>query len=145
MHSLPDNEQPYEGTHDDSSASHISGADFLAAQNAYIVTKLWSKFFQVHDEQNKKKSEMSVEHQTHLTVIMRESHQLKKLMSFSGIGVMKILSNLFSPWSPGVRMKISFLHTQIPNWSTIHTVMSGMPANILETQTMMMVMMTLWS
>ena len=54
MHSLPDNQQPYEGTHDNSSASHMSGADFLAACHAYIATKPWSKFFQVYDEWNKK-------------------------------------------------------------------------------------------
>ena len=50
MSSLPNNKQPYEGTHDGSSASNRQ-----VAQNTYIATKPWSKFFKFYDEQNKKK------------------------------------------------------------------------------------------
>ena len=77
-----------------------------------------------------------------LVLITRKSHRSKKLMFFSRIGVMKILCNLFAPWSPGVRLKTLFLHTQIRIQSMTHTAMSGMLANTLGSRA---TMMTLWS
>ena len=59
---------------------------------------------------------------------------------------MKILSNLFTPKSPGVRVETFFLHTQTPSWSMIHTAMSGMLVNTLGSQTMMtLATMAVWS
>ena len=75
-------------------------------------------------------------------LIMRESHRLKKLTSFSGIGAMKIISNLFAPKSPGMRVKTFFLYTQTFSWSMIDTAMSGMLVNTLGSQT---TTMAVWS
>lgn len=43
--------QPYQGTHDASAVSNISGTDFQAA---YIATKPWLNFFQAHKLLKKK-------------------------------------------------------------------------------------------
>ena len=61
-----------------------------------------------------------------LDSIMKKSCPSKRLMSSSGIGAMKTLSNLSTLGLTGERVKIFFLCTQICNWSTIHTVMYGM-------------------
>ena len=89
---------------------------------------------------------MPAQHQTCLNC--KKSHQLKKLMSFFGIGALRILSNLFAVRSPGMRVKTLFLYTQTPNWSMIHTKISRMLANTLGSQTTMTtmtVMMPVWS
>ena len=67
-----------------------------------------------------------------LDSIMKKSCPSKRLMSSSGIGAMKTLSNLSALGLTGKRVKIFFLHTQIRNWSTIHTVMYGMLASTLD-------------
>jgi hypothetical protein len=67
-----------------------------------------------------------------LDSITKKSRPPKRLMSSSGIGAMKTLSNSSALGLTGERVKIFFLHTQIRNWSTIHTVMYGMLASTLD-------------
>ena len=113
---------------------------------SHIMLTLWqnhgpnsSKFVM-----NKTRKKWQAKHQwsVRLVLIAKKSHQLKKLTFFSGIGVMKILCSFFAPWSPGMRLETSYLHTQICIWSTTHTAMSGMLVNTLGSRA---TMMTLWS
>lgn len=64
---LADN-APLQETYHDSAVSTMSGADFLAAQKAYIETKPWLQFFQARDERNKNKlaNETPAQRQTRL-------------------------------------------------------------------------------
>ena len=56
--SFLEDEQPYQGTPPDgSTASHMTSNNHRASQDAHIATKPWLKFFQLHDERNKKKLE----------------------------------------------------------------------------------------